>query len=78
VGDLEVYCWASEIRPQHEIIHYVNSKGEPNAYPLWQILFHQANHAGQHRGEIAMVLTGFGHSPGWLDYWYFLDLQKVA
>lgn len=60
-----------------EIVHYVNSKGEPNAYALWQILFHQANHAGQHRGEIAMVLTGFGHSPGWLDYLYFLDLQKV-
>lgn len=55
------------------VIHYLNSAGEPNAYPLWQMLFHQANHAMQHRSEVAMLLTSCGYSPGWLDFLYYLD-----
>ncbi|HEX9413126.1 MAG TPA: DinB family protein [Ktedonobacterales bacterium] len=56
------------------IVHYVNAEGQPNAYPLWQILFHQAIHAAQHRSEAAMLLTQLGASPGWLDFLYYLDL----
>ncbi len=59
-----------------ETVSYVNSQGRPNAYPLWQILVHQANHAAQHRSEVALVLTRFGHSPGWLDFLYYLDLHN--
>lgn len=61
-----------------KVISYFNSRGEPNAYTLWQILFHQINHGGQHRGELAMVLTSFGCSPGWLDYLHFLDLERKS
>src|SRR5215207_7254756 len=50
-----------------EIVRYTNSKGEPQAYPRWQILLHQALHAAQHRSEAALRLTGLGHSTGWLD-----------
>lgn len=57
------------------IIHYVNPQGEANAYPLWQLLYHQINHAAQHRSEVAVSLTRFGHSPGWLDFLYYLDLR---
>src|SRR5215203_5411520 len=32
--------------------------------PRWQALVHQAFHQHQHRGELAMVLTTLGHSPG--------------
>lgn len=62
----------------NHVIHYLNSAGEPNAYPLWQILLHQVNHATQHRSEIAMILTQFGHSPGWLDFLIFLDLKNAT
>lgn len=55
------------------MVRYINSAGEPNAYPLWQVLVHQANHAAQHRSEVAMLLTGFGCSPGLLDFLYYLD-----
>ncbi len=55
------------------IIRYVNNAGEPNAYPLWQILPHQVTHAQQHRSEIAIALTEFGYSPGFLDLLIYID-----
>lgn len=58
-----------------QIIHYANTQGEPNAYPAWQLLFHMVNHSAQHRSEVAMMLTEFGHSPGWFDFLYYLDLR---
>jgi len=61
-----------------EVIRYTNPQGEPNVYHLWQILFHQANHAMQHRSEIALRLTEFGHSPGWLDYLLYLDIVATG
>ncbi len=60
------------------VVEYVNTAGEPNAYPLWQMMAHQANHATQHRSEVAVMLTQFGHSPGWLDFLYYLDLRKTS
>ena len=57
------------------IIEYQNFQGEHWAYPLWQQMVHQVNHATQHRSEVAMILTQWGHSPGWLDLLYFVDLQ---
>jgi len=55
------------------VVEYTNMEGERWAYPLWQQMLHQVNHATQHRSEAAMLLTKFGHSPGWLDLLYFLD-----
>jgi uncharacterized damage-inducible protein DinB len=52
---------------------YTNDRGEQNTYQLWQMLLHQANHAMQHRSEAALLLTTAGHSPGWLDFLYYLD-----
>jgi uncharacterized damage-inducible protein DinB len=56
------------------VIEYRNFEGERWAYPLWQQMLHQVNHGTQHRSEVAMLLTRFGHSPGWLDFLYFIDL----
>ena len=60
----------------NRLVHYTNTKGRPFAYPQWQLLLHQVNHATQHRSEVAMTLTGFGHSPGELDFIRYLDLPK--
>ena len=58
-------------------VGYTNMQGEPWAYPLWQQMIHQVNHATQHRSEAAVLLTQLGHSPGWLDLLYFVDLRNA-
>jgi uncharacterized damage-inducible protein DinB len=60
-----------------EAVAYTNMEGERWAYPLWQQMLHQVNHATQHRSEVAMVLTNLGHSPGWLDLLYFIDREQA-
>lgn len=57
------------------IVTYVNFAGETWSYPLWQVLLHQANHATQHRGEAALLMTRYGCSPGDLDFLIFIDQQ---
>ena len=61
-----------------ETIAYTNFQGERWAYPLWQQMIHQVNHATQHRSEAAMLLTKLGHSPGWLDLLHFVDLESAG
>src|SRR2546430_2714263 len=56
------------------VVEYTNMQGERWAYPLWQQMIHQVNHATQHRSEAAVMLTKLGHSPGWLDLLYFVDV----
>jgi len=60
------------------VVEYTNTQGERWAYPLWQQMIHQVNHATQHRSEAAVMLTTLGHSPGLLDLLYFVDLQAAA
>jgi uncharacterized damage-inducible protein DinB len=57
-----------------EVVSYLNTRNEKWAYPLWQQMFHQVNHATQHRSEVAAILTHFGCSPGELDYLVYLDV----
>lgn len=39
---------------------------------VWQTIVHVINHGTQHRSEAAAVLTGYGQSPGELDFDTFL------
>ena len=59
-------------------VDYVNFQGLAWAYPLWQQMLHQANHATQHRSEAALLLTRAGASPGWLDFLVFLDERAAT
>ena len=60
------------------VVEYTNMQGERWAYPLWQQMIHQVNHATQHRSEAAVMLTKLGHSPGLLDLLYFADVEAAA
>ncbi len=46
-------------------------------YPcrLWAVIAHLAHHGMQHRSEAAMLLTHFGHSPGSIDMFFWLDAR---
>jgi uncharacterized damage-inducible protein DinB len=46
--------------------------------PRWQALIHQAFHQHQHRGEVALVLTNLGHSPGEIDAFDWFEEEGTA
>lgn len=56
------------------IVRYVIPEGVRERV-RWHCLWHVVNHGMQHRSECAQMLTGFGHSPGGLDFTYFLNLR---
>ncbi len=60
-----------------DTMHYTNTRGQPFAYPRWQTIVHQVNHATQHRSEIAHLLTQTGHSPGNLDVLVYMDAIRL-
>ncbi len=56
-------------------VRYATMKGEPYENMLWHLLVHVVNHGTQSRSEAAVVLTGYGHSPGDLDMlFYFREI----
>ena len=47
---------------------------DPHSGPkVWQTIVHVVTHGIQHRSEAAAILTGYGHSPGELDFDRFLQ-----
>lgn len=43
--------------------------GAVATWPRWRIFVHAFTHSTLHRGEMAALLTGFGHSPGSIDFY---------
>lgn len=60
---------------QHAI-RYINTRGVSYETILWQILAHVVNHGTQFRSEAGVALTEFGHSPGDIDFIYFIRQNK--
>jgi uncharacterized damage-inducible protein DinB len=44
-------------------------------WPSWQLLAHLMNHSSHHRAEAGIMLESLGHSPGDLDFVFFLREQ---
>jgi uncharacterized damage-inducible protein DinB len=53
-------------------ITYRSWNGQTYTHLLWQMLVHVTNHGTQHRGEAALLLTEYGHSPGDIDFTVYL------
>ncbi len=56
---------------QHPV-RYTTTRGVPYENQLWQILAHVVNHGTQFRSEAGVALTEFGHSPGDVDFIFFI------
>jgi len=56
-------------------VRYTIETGQKRECLLWHCLFHVVNHGMQHRSEAAAILTGYGASPGELDFTAFLNEQ---
>jgi uncharacterized damage-inducible protein DinB len=43
---------------------------------VWHCIWHVINHGMQHRAEAAHMLTGYGHSPGELDFTQYMNIRN--
>jgi len=54
-------------------VRYTTDSGIKRDRVLWHCLLHVVNHGTQHRSEAAAILTGYGYSPGDVDFTVFLN-----
>jgi uncharacterized damage-inducible protein DinB len=54
-------------------LSYKNLKGDTWTYPLWQTIFHLANHQTYHRGQVTTLLRQLGAKAESTDYLLRVD-----
>ncbi len=59
------------------MVRYAVEEGGYRERVRWHCLLHVVNHGTYHRGEVAALLTGQGHSPGELDFTLFLRAMEI-
>lgn len=55
------------------VVAYINLKGDPYKYPLWQLLQHLVNHSTYHRGQVTTMLRQLGAQPVETDFLVYFD-----
>ena len=55
-----------------ERVDLIDREGKRSTVSRWGMLMHLLMHSTQHRSEAAVILTGYGQTPGELDLIYFL------
>ena len=71
--NIECAAWLDFVdRLSDESINLRYGDNPHNGPTVWQTILHVVTHGIQHRGEAAVILTGYGQSPGELDFDLFL------
>lgn len=62
------------------VVHYTNTQGKANAFPLRQLLQHAANHSTYHRGQVTARLLDLGLEAALLytDLFLFYEETRVT
>lgn len=72
---IEKKAWFDYVASLNE--QTINQPYGENTPTVWQTVLHVITHSVQHRSEAAFILTGYGHSPGELDFAVFLRTQRT-
>jgi len=75
---LREYVYSLDENQLAQPLRYQTTSRKPFETPLWQILLHVVNHGTQFRSEAGMVLSGLGHSPGDLDFIFFVRQNSAG
>jgi len=75
--EIEDAAWMEYLSQlEREIVDRGGSGDEDRVRTVWQTIMHVLIHSVQHRSEAALILTGYGHSPGDLDFDVFLKERQ--
>jgi uncharacterized damage-inducible protein DinB len=71
--NIEHAAWLDYVsRLDDESLKLGSGNDPENGPKVWQTILHVITHGIQHRSEAAAILTGYGQSPGELDFYLFL------
>jgi uncharacterized damage-inducible protein DinB len=74
--DLRAYAGGlTEERLDAEVSAFHPVENKEYRWPSWQSASHLVNHGSHHRAEAGLMLASLGHSPGDLDFIYFVAQQ---
>lgn len=68
--------WEIERTAWFDFVDSLSRESTQTERNMWQTIMHVVMHGIQHRSEAAYILTGYGYSPGDLDFDVFL--QEIA
>ena len=58
-------------------VSYINTRGEPFTYALWQMMQHVVNHSTYHRGQVTTMLRQLEAEPIATDFLVFYDMRAA-
>lgn len=73
--NIRIFLDSQNDQSLNEIVTIKNPRGGEEHLSRGQMLMHLLLHSMQHRSEVAAILTAHGHSPGDIDFIFFLIQQ---